>query len=102
MAYNAIMKAVNLLDSKHVFDDGAIQQLVIWELPEPVPGSKHCYKYRLFYGKDGERIVGYDNERPKGDHKHIAGQEYLYTFTTLDQLVEDFLHDMREARRNER
>ena len=73
------MKAVNLLNSKHVFDDdGSIQQLVIWELPEPVPGCIHNYKYRLYYGKEGERIVGYDNERGKGDHKHINGVEHPY------------------------
>lgn len=98
MAYNAIMKAVNLLDSKHVFDDDAIQQLVIWELPEPVPGSTHNYKYRLYYGKEGKRIVGYDNERGKGDHKHINGIEYPYQFTTVDALVMDFLTDQRKAR----
>lgn len=93
------MKAVNLLNSKHVFDDdGSIQQLVIWELPEPVPGCTHNYKYRLYYGKEGERIVGYDNERGKGDHKHINGVEHPYQFTTVDTLVMDFLADMKEAR----
>lgn len=101
MAYNTIMKAVSLLDSKHVFDDGAIQQLVIWELPEPVLGSSHHYKYRLYYGKEGMRIVGYDNERPKGDHKHIGKRESPYQFMTLDKLVEDFMQDMREARQHE-
>lgn len=98
MAYNAMMKAVKLLDSKHAFDDGAIQQLVIWELPEPVPGSQHHYKYRLYYGKGGERIVGYDNERGKGDHKHIRGKQHAYTFTGIADLVRDFLQDLKEAR----
>jgi hypothetical protein len=98
MAYNAMMKAVKLLDSKHAFDDGGIQELVIWELPKPVVGSQHHYKYRLYYGKNGQRIVGYDNERGKGDHKHIHGIQYPYTFTGLDTLVNDFLHDMKEAR----
>ncbi|HRJ51274.1 MAG TPA: DUF6516 family protein [Candidatus Thiothrix moscowensis] len=93
-----MMKAVKLLDSKHAFDDGAIQQLVIWELPEPVLGSQHRYKYRLYYGKGGERIVGYDNERGKGDHKHIRGEQYAYTFTGIDDLVRDFLQDLKEAR----
>jgi len=27
-------------------------------------------KYSLFYGRAGSRIVGYDNERDKGDHRH--------------------------------
>ena len=93
-----MMKAVKLLDSKHVFNDGAIQQLVIWELSEPVRGSQHAYKYRLYYGKNGARIVGYDNERGKGDHKHIHGAEYPYTFTDLEALVNAFLSDVKEAR----
>lgn len=93
-----MMKAVKLLDSKHAFDDGAIQQLVIWELAEPVLGSQHRYKYRLYYGKGGERIVGYDNECGKGDHKHIRGEQHPYTFTGIDDLVKDFLQDLKEAR----
>jgi uncharacterized protein with HEPN domain len=39
---------------------------VIWRVPTPVKGSTHHYKYRLFYGHPGKRIVGYDNERLKG------------------------------------
>jgi hypothetical protein len=94
-----MMKAIKLLESKHVFDDGAVQELIIWELPKPVLGSQHHYKYRRYYGKDGVRIVGYDNERGKGDHKHIHGEQHPYIFSGLDTLVNDFLHDMQEARK---
>ena len=93
-----MMKAVKLLDSKHVFNDGAIQQLVIWELSEPVRGSQHAYKYRLYYGKDGARIVGYDNERGKGDHKHYYATETPYTFTTPEQVWRDFVTDIMQER----
>ncbi|HEX9877116.1 MAG TPA: DUF6516 family protein [Gammaproteobacteria bacterium] len=47
--------------------------MVIWKVPKPVEGSLHPYKYRLFFGRPGERIVGYDNERSKGDHRHSGG-----------------------------
>ncbi len=40
------------------FDDGAILEMVIWRVPTPVKGSSHHYKYRLFYGHPGKRIVG--------------------------------------------
>ena len=43
------------------------------------------------HAKDGVRIVGFDNERGKGDHCHLDGQELPYTFTGVDQLVEDFI-----------
>ena len=96
---HANMKAELLLKSKEVLSDGAILEMVIWKLPEPVLGSKHSYKYRLYYGKPGVRIVGFDNERPKGDHCHLEGNETAYDFTDVDQLVSDFLAAVRNRRK---
>jgi len=74
---------------------GRIIEVVIWHLSEPLPGSTHPYKYRLFYGQpDGRCIVRYDNERGKGDHRHVADIEESYTFSTLRRLVEDFEADI--------
>lgn len=73
---------------------GRIIEVVVWHLTEPLPGSSHQYKYRLFYGKaDGSCLVRYDNERGKGDHRHLADAEEPYIFTTLLQLIEDFEAD---------
>ena len=88
------MKAELLLRQKSVLSDGAILELVIWRVPAPVEGSGHGYKYSLFYGRDGVRIVGYDNERPKGDHRHVEGRQEAYAFTTVERLVEDFTADV--------
>lgn len=63
-------------------------------MPQPVSGSAHSYKYRLFFGRGGRRIVGFDNERGKGDHCHIEGAEYAYVFITVEKLVEDFLAEV--------
>jgi hypothetical protein len=92
------MKAKLLLRSKEVLSDGAILEMVIWQLPNPVPGCSHFYKYRLYYGKGGKRLVGYDNERPKGDHYHKDGKEMPYRFQNADQLVEDFMASVRDRR----
>ena len=92
------MKARLLLRSKDVLSDGAILEMVIWQLPTSVLGSMHSYKYRLYYGKAGIRIVGFDNERPKGDHCHIDGVERAHQFSDVDRLVEDFLQLVRERR----
>jgi hypothetical protein len=73
--------------------------MVIWKVPRPVAGSRHPYKYRLYYGRDGKRIVGYDNERGKGDHCHLDGNERPYTFTTPDALIDDFLVQVRIRRK---
>ncbi len=80
------------------FDDGAVAEMIIWHLPAPVAGSRHRYRYRLYYGRDGRRIVGYDNERGKGDHRHHRGREEPYRFTTVGQLVSDFLTDVAKKR----
>jgi hypothetical protein len=94
----AIMKAELLQRDRFDFDDGTILEMVIWRVPTPVPGSRHVYRYRLFYGRAGVRIVGYDNERPKGDHRHRDGLEEPYTFSTVERLVGDFLQDVRKRR----
>lgn len=88
------MKAEKLMHEKRLLRDGAIVEMVIWKLPEPVPASAHFYKYRLFFGRNGRRLVGFDNERGKGDHCHLDGREVPYHFTDVDQLVTDFLAEV--------
>ena len=91
--------AAELIDRKrHTFPDGKILEIVIWKLSEPVAGSAHNYKYRLFYGDHQERKVGYDNERPKGDHRHYGSHEEAYQFTGVDQLLTDFFNDVAARR----
>ena len=66
-------------------------EVVIWKVPKPVPPTEHGYKYRAVYVLGGVRLVGFDNERGKGDHCHIGGKELPYVFTSVDQLLEDFI-----------
>jgi len=88
------MDAVPLARAKEVRDDGSIVEIVIWELSEPLPPSFHRYKYRLFFGAAGVSRVRYDNERGKGDHRHVGDQEEDYTFTSVEQLLADFQSDV--------
>ena len=88
------MKATRIFYDKAVLPDGFIVEMVIWQLPTPSPERHHGLKYRLYFGRDGQRIVGYDNERGKGDHKHILDVEKRYKFTTPQKLVADFLADI--------
>jgi len=88
------VKAELLQRDRFDFDDGTILEVVIWRVPKPVLGSNHPYKYRLFYGRPGQRIVGYDNEHPKGDHRHRQGRQEHYAFTDVETLVRDFLADV--------
>jgi Family of unknown function (DUF6516) len=92
------MKARLLYEFKQRYEDGAILEMVLWELPQPVAGSAHRYKYRLFYGFPGRRVVGYDNESGKGDHRHEGTRERPYRFVSVDALVKDFLADVEKGR----
>ena len=66
------MKATRIFYDRMDYPDGAIMEMTIWEVPTPVSGSTHLLKYSLFYGRPGQRLVGYDNERGKGDHRHLG------------------------------
>jgi len=85
------MQAELITRFKDITPEGEVIELVIWKVPEPVPPTEHGYKYRAAYSCNGLRVVGFDNERGKGDHCHLDGQELPYTFVSVEQLVEDFI-----------
>lgn len=92
------MKAEPIFRLKHEMDDGLLVEMVIWKVPRMVPASHHGFKYRLYFGKEGKRLVGYDNERRKGDHRHVLGRELPYRFMSPERLIADFLADVEEVR----
>jgi len=93
------VKARLLYEFKQYYDDGAMVEMVIWEVPESVPGSSHRYKYRLYFGYPGRRVIGFDNESGKGDHRHSEGKESPYDFVSVERLVEDFLAEVATRRK---
>ena len=93
------MQAELITRFKDLTPEGDVIELVVWRLPRPVPPSTHGFKYRAAYVVGGVRVLGYDNERGKGDHRHVGGRELPYTFTSVDQLVEDFIAAVDAARR---
>ena len=91
------MKAMRIFYDKAVLPDGSIVEMTIWQLPKLSSERPHGLKYSLFYGRNGLRIVGYDNERGKGDHKHVGEMETRYRFVSVEKLVADFLADVERA-----
>ena len=88
------MRAKLLYREKFIYADGAIREMVLWQLPKRNAEKKYVLKYRLYYGlADGTCIVRYDNETRKGD------QEEPYQFTDVETLVAEFLEDIEKARR---
>lgn len=93
------MKARKILHKKTRFEDGSIREMVIWQLSETTKNRSHGIKYRLYYGKEGQRLVGYDNETGKGDHRHFLGKEFPYKFENVEKLLADFEDDIQSVRR---
>lgn len=93
------MKARLITRFKDVTPEGGIIELVVWRVPSPVPPSSHSFKYRAVYSLGGKRVVGFDNERGKGDHCHLGGVERPYFFTSVEKLTEDFIAAVDAARR---
>jgi hypothetical protein len=92
------MPAEAIARAKEVRDDGSIVEIVIWRLDQPLHPCTHPFKYRLYFGRQGVCRVRYDNERGKGDHRHVLGIEQGYEFESLAKLLDDFQHDVETWR----
>lgn len=93
------MAATLIFRDRVVFGDRDFAEFVIWQVPTSVPPTSHGFKYRLVYIVDGLRVIGFDNERGKGDHQHTEGQERPYTFLGVDQLMMDFVGSIEAWRK---
>ena len=96
------MKAALLLKERIPFDEDSFAELIIWRLPQSVPGSSHSYKYRLAFIVEDTCVLRYDNEAGKGDHRHTYGRELAYVFKSPEKLVLDFLADARRIHHENR
>ena len=94
------MRAKLIFREKFIYADGAVREMVLWQLPRKTSEEQYGLKYRLYYGlADGTCIVRYDNEIGKGHHRHLGGTEEPYLFNDVDTLVANFLEDIEKVRR---
>ena len=87
------MPAELLLNERHVLDEEAFVEIVVWRVPAAVRGSRHRLKYRLALVSNG--VLRDDNEAGKGDHRHIADAQEPHTFSDPEKLLEDFWSALR-------
>lgn len=85
------MSATLIVRRRVVYGDQDFAELIVWRVPSPVPPSSHAFKYRLVYVVNGERVLGFDNERGKGDHRHEGQAEHPYSFQGVNWLLADFV-----------
>jgi hypothetical protein len=95
------MKAELLIRERLVYADGALVEMAVWRLPEASRPSPHRFKYRLAYVVNGRRVIGYDNERGKGDHRHVGDREEPYAFSSIERLLAEFTAEVEALRRRE-
>jgi hypothetical protein len=96
------MKAVELLHRRVIYSEVAFAELVLWQLPMPLAGSSHLYKYRLAYVVRGTCVLRYDNESGKGDHRHVGHRQFAYVFDGIDALLAAFQGDIERINRENR
>jgi hypothetical protein len=89
------MPAQRLIHFKKRIADDLVKEVKVWRLPEPLPGSAHPYKYSLALIANGRCVLRYDNERGKGDHKHLGELETPIEWTSLNALLADFDRDIQ-------
>lgn len=92
------MRARLLLRERLILGEDRFADIVIWQVPAPVRGSPHRYKYRLAFVIDGGCVLRFDNEAGKGDHHHVGEREVPYRFVSLQRLVDDFWEAVRRWR----
>lgn len=81
-----------------ITDEGDIIEMRVWDIDKS-KDFPHGIKYSLVYIHNGKRILGYDNERSKGDHKHYFEKEEKYEFIDIDKLSDDFDNEVKNLRR---
>ena len=66
----------------------------MWEITTVKVGRRRI-RYRLsLISPSGDRVVGYDNHHPKGDHRHFRDVEETYNYKDPETLIRDFLKDV--------
>lgn len=87
-----------LLRSTDVFLPGGWRVVIkIWEIPSS-KAERARVRYRLsLLSPSEERVLGYDNHHPKGDHRHLRGRQERYQYKDPETLIRDFLDDVQSA-----
>ena len=83
--------------NKEATKEGDLIERIVWKIDKS-HDFPHGIKYRLVYIHNNKRILGYDNERMKGHHKHYFNKEIKCEFVSVEKLFEHFDEDVERAR----
>jgi hypothetical protein len=89
-----------IIHEKLVYADGIIVEIKAWDIPKSKLRPEG-YKYSFVYiDPRGTRVLGYDNSKQQGHHKHAHGKQFSVEFSSIDDLIEQFLDEVRDLRGN--
>jgi hypothetical protein len=88
------VKATLLLRERRIVAEDAFVELVVWQVPAPVAGSAHRFKYRLAFVVDGVCVLRYDTRQGRAITGTLGEEQSSYVFTTPAQLLDDFWRDV--------
>tara|TARA_Y100000310_G_C20563064_1_gene754038 strand:- start:868 stop:1149 length:282 start_codon:yes stop_codon:yes gene_type:complete len=89
-----------LLHNKYNLPNNEIVEVKVWRI-EKSKAFPEGLKYSFVYIKDGKRILGYDNEREKGHHRHFKGKEEKVEFKGIVELKEKFVEEVERLIKKE-
>ena len=94
------MPAVRILDAVEVLPEGDVLKAIAWKVPKSNDFPEGI-KYAFVYIHHGKRILGYDNERGKGHHRHYKNEETKIDFKDHETLLNQFKEEIEELRGGE-
>lgn len=93
--YTRLLSRLKLPHAQQLFASPEFRDVLGGALAEEYgPLSRKAEKGLKFGMSDGSCLIRYDNERGKGDHRHVADNEESYSFSTVLKLIEDFETDI--------
>ncbi len=82
---------------KRILSEKELIEMKIWRVTksEDFPDK---VKYSFVYIKNKERVLGYDNERGKGHHRHYKDKEIKIIFKNPETLLNQFKKEVEKLR----
>lgn len=72
-------------------------EMKLWRVPKATEFPDGV-KYSMVLIHKRRKILGYDNERAKGHHRHFMGTENKVKFTSIEKLKSRFLQEVKKLR----
>lgn len=82
-----------MFHEKRLLSERDIVEMKIWKVPKS-KDFPDMVKYSFVFIHDRERLLGYDNERGKGHHKHYKGTEIKIKFNGPELLLLQFKEEV--------